>query len=162
MIPTEPQLRRPLPAILWNALTGVTLASTLCACGLITLVFFNPQSSLNPFPPPTRTPWAGALPTEPVGALGAPTLPPTWTATPPGWVGATPTAAATVDLSLATATPVTLAPLAPTTAAPAAATPTLAGTATQTERAIPATPTATPEASGYEGPIATLPPSGYP
>ncbi len=65
-------------ALLWNVLTVVMLVVALCVGGVYLMIFINPNSGLNPFPPP-------ALPE--VAQLPSPTptpknlLPPTWTAT---------------------------------------------------------------------------------
>ena len=65
-------------AMIWNILSVLVLLTTLCVGGTYLVIFLNPQSSLNPFPPPT-------LPV--LAPTGTPTvravLPPTWTPTPP-------------------------------------------------------------------------------
>jgi len=65
-------------AMIWNILSVLVLLTTLCVGGTFLVIFINPQSGLNPFPPPT-------LPV--IAPTGTPTvravLPPTWTPTPP-------------------------------------------------------------------------------
>ncbi len=61
-----------------NLLTAVSLLSALCLTTGFVVIFQNPYSFLNPFPPPTlATPLA--LPTASPTSIMA--LPPTWTAT---------------------------------------------------------------------------------
>lgn len=40
----------------WNILTIIVLVSLLCVVSYFTIIFFNPNSILNPFPPPTLFP----------------------------------------------------------------------------------------------------------
>lgn len=153
---TQPDRSGP-PAIVWNTLTGVLLASTLCACAYITLVFFNPRTALNPFPPPTRTPWPTPViaSSTPAGARVAPTLPPARTATVEGAAGGM-----GGGLEVASSTPAILPTTAPATPAPVQATPlpsstlaasaaTVTATATPSLTPTPAGPTST--AAGTEG-----------
>lgn len=63
--------------LVWNILTVLVLLGVVCVAGYILMVFANPRSSLNPFPPIV-------LPTEAVLPTATPTkiqLPPTWTPT---------------------------------------------------------------------------------
>ena len=66
-------------AIIWNILTVVVVGMTICLCIGFGTLLINPQSSLNPFPPPTR-------PVEAEFPTATPTpksvLPPTWTPAP--------------------------------------------------------------------------------
>jgi len=70
---------------LWNILAVVMLLLTLAAAGYVGLIFINPNSPLNPFPPGTAQPTVTLIPT--LDLIG-PTatirnqLPPTWTPTP--------------------------------------------------------------------------------
>ena len=67
-------------ALVWNILTVVVLLTALCLVGLFLMIFLNPQSSLNPYPPaalPTLIPTNTVTPTSSV------LLPATWTPTPP-------------------------------------------------------------------------------
>ena len=63
-------------ALILNIITVVVLLLTLCAGTVFLTIFINPQSGLNPFPPPTLPPTV-APPTEtPAAGLR---LPPTYT-----------------------------------------------------------------------------------
>jgi hypothetical protein len=67
-------------ALIWNILSVVVLGSALCVGFVFLMIFINPQSNLNPFPPPTLPVLAPTItPTSTLRAL----LPPTWTPTPP-------------------------------------------------------------------------------
>jgi len=69
------QLRGPL---LWNILTVVALVGVLCLGGYFLSILVNPQSALNPFPPPS-VPTRLEFPTPTI----TPLLPPaTWTPSP--------------------------------------------------------------------------------
>lgn len=66
-------------AVLWNLFTVLTLLAVMIVAGVFLMIFINPRSSLNPFPPaslpvsfemPTATPTLRSL------------LPPTWTPLP--------------------------------------------------------------------------------
>ena len=63
-----------------NILTILVLLTTLCVGGIFLMIFLNPQSSLNPFPPPTIP---SLIPTATVIPTSSVKLPPTWTPTPP-------------------------------------------------------------------------------
>ena len=41
-------------ALVWNVLTGIVLLVTFCLAGIFLMLLVNPNSSLNPFPPPTE------------------------------------------------------------------------------------------------------------
>jgi hypothetical protein len=41
-------------AVVWNVLTILVLLITLCLAAVIMMLFINPNSSFNPFPPPTE------------------------------------------------------------------------------------------------------------
>ena len=66
-------------AVIWNILTVIVVLMTLCVCIGVGLLLINPQSSINPFPPPT-------MPVEAEFPTATPTpksvLPPTWTPAP--------------------------------------------------------------------------------
>lgn len=67
-------------AIIWNILSVLVLLTALCVGGTFLMIFLNPQSGLNPFPPPTLPVLVPtSTPTTTLRAL----LPPTWTPTPP-------------------------------------------------------------------------------
>lgn len=84
--------------IIWNSLTGLVLIATAAMLGVILLVFANPQSSINPYPPPT-------LPALVVLSTSTATpvrLPATWTPAPKPTETPRPSITATVE---STATP---------------------------------------------------------
>lgn len=70
---------RKTSGLVWNILTVLVLLSTLCVGGIFVSIFLNPNSAINPFPPPV-------LPTQITPPTPTPTsrsiLPPTWTPTP--------------------------------------------------------------------------------
>jgi hypothetical protein len=72
--------------IVWNILTILTLLAVVCVTSLTLMIYTQPYSALNPFPPPTLLP-AIVLPTATSTSIVI--LPPTWTAT--NTVVATPT-----------------------------------------------------------------------
>jgi len=97
--------------LLWNTLTAILIIGCVLAAGYFAILFANPASSLNPFPPPTlpaviqlststptlvRLPatWT-PVPTDTLAPTSAPTL--EATVTLPG--GATPAPSATVNNS---------------------------------------------------------------
>ena len=88
-------------ALIWNILTVVIVLMTLCVCVGVGLLLINPQSSINPYPPPTK-------PVEAEFPTATPTpksvLPPTWTPAP---------------TLIATPTPIPTNTLAPTNTVPA-------------------------------------------
>ncbi len=67
-------------AMVLNILTVLVLLTAFCAGGIFLMIFLNPQSSLNPFPPPTMP---ALIPTATVIPTSGVQLPPTWTPTPP-------------------------------------------------------------------------------
>lgn len=69
---------RKISPTLWNCLTVVTLLTVICVVGVFFMIFINPSSGLNPFPPATL-PVAIALPT--ITPTPRQVLPPTWTPT---------------------------------------------------------------------------------
>jgi hypothetical protein len=105
----EDQPTRSRQSLIWNILTGLALLGVLCVAGLFILIFTNPYSRYNPFPPPSL-PVAMALPTA------TPTLrsllPPTWTptATLPPTATHTPTPTATLPPTATAFTLVTPSP----------------------------------------------------
>ncbi len=64
--------------VIWNILTVVVLLTTLCIGTFFLMVFINPYSGLNPFPPPTLPPTIEF----PTPTNTPKQLPPTWTPTP--------------------------------------------------------------------------------
>jgi hypothetical protein len=66
-------------ALIWNILTVVVVLMTVCLCVGFGLLLINPQTSINPYPPPT-------MPVEAEFPTATPTpksvLPPTWTPAP--------------------------------------------------------------------------------
>jgi hypothetical protein len=105
----QPPSKKRSSGLIWNILTVIVLFSIFCVVAVFFLIFMDPQSSLNPFPPPTLYPSV-----VPATATVTPrvTLVPTWTATNiPVEVIATPLATRT---PLITNTPVTVATSEPT------------------------------------------------
>jgi hypothetical protein len=74
----EPHNRKGNSETVWNVLTILVLVALLCVVSFFVLIFINPNSSLNPFPPPTFNP-ASATATFTVTPLF--TLVPSWTPT---------------------------------------------------------------------------------
>ena len=74
----EPPRTRRSPGMVWNVLTILVLVVALCVGAVFLLIFINPESSLNPFPPPTLVPMP-ELPTATVTPRF--TLQPSWTPT---------------------------------------------------------------------------------
>lgn len=75
--PTKPPSS--ISALVFNTLTLLILVGVVCVALASVHIYFNPQSSINPFPPPTQpTPlqFPTATPTPPN------VLPPTWTPAP--------------------------------------------------------------------------------
>ncbi len=64
----------------WNILTMLVGVALLCVLSYYALIFLNPNSSLNPFPPPTINP---ALYTPTASVTPRYTLVPSWTPTKP-------------------------------------------------------------------------------
>jgi hypothetical protein len=75
----SPQPARKASALVFNVLTVVILITTICLAGVFISIFINPNSGLNPFPPPTL-PVAISLPSA-TPTFGV-SLPPTWTPVP--------------------------------------------------------------------------------
>jgi hypothetical protein len=151
-----------LPPALWHSLTALTFGLTACACVSMTWVFFDPRTPLNPFPPPTATPWPTATHpiASPTPAIAAPTLPPEWTPTAEGGIGGAGLRPGVDIPTVATQpAPETLVP------APTTATSRPTGAATATSTTTPAPPSETPAGGGYPypgQPATTTPGSGYP
>lgn len=74
-------------ALIWNIFTVVVVLMTVCLCAVFGMLLINPQSTINPFPPPT-------LPVEAEIPTSTPTprsvLPPTWTPAPTSAASETP------------------------------------------------------------------------
>jgi hypothetical protein len=97
---------RNIPAVVWNILTILVLILVLFVAGVFLLIFINPNTGLNPFPPPTL-PAAIALPTLTPTPRGV--LPATWTPEPTLEPSQTPTPRPTAT-ALPTETPFSLFP----------------------------------------------------
>jgi hypothetical protein len=67
-------------ALVLNILTVLILLAALLVGSFFLIIFLNPQSSINPFPPPTLP---ALIPTSTVTPTSAVQLPATWTPTPP-------------------------------------------------------------------------------
>ena len=63
-------------AAVWNILTILILLTALCVGGVFLMIFLNPESSLNPFPPPSVPTLMPVNTSTPTSAVQ---LPPTWT-----------------------------------------------------------------------------------
>jgi hypothetical protein len=103
----EEKPRRPMGAVIWSLLSVALLLGVACVAFVFVIIFTNPYTSLNPFPPPTATIAVEMITPTSTGALY--TLPPTWTATivPTGTTAPTATPTSTLP---PTPTPVTLTP----------------------------------------------------
>lgn len=66
------------PSLIWNILTGLLLIGTLAVGLIFLMIFFNPQSGLNPLPPTTMP---ALVPTFTASPTPKEVLPPTWTPT---------------------------------------------------------------------------------
>jgi hypothetical protein len=73
-----PQRRKKTVGRVWNVLTVLVLVTLLCVVSVFILIFINPNSSLNPFPPSTMNP---ALATATATVTPRFTLVPSWTPT---------------------------------------------------------------------------------
>jgi hypothetical protein len=71
--------KRRSSGVLWNLLTVLVLVGAVCVVSYFVMIFVNPQSALNPFPPPTLPPMM-VLPTSTPTSIAQ--LPPTWTPEP--------------------------------------------------------------------------------
>ncbi len=129
-MPPKPSHKR--FAALYDAITVFFVALTVGVLALMVLIVHDPQTPLNPFPPPTLLP-----------IVELPTLTPSATVTPTASATATPTATATAT---ATATP------------SASPTPTASATPTATPTQVIAGGAATP----LNPPPQTLPPAVLP
>jgi hypothetical protein len=65
-------------ALVWNVLTIIVLLITLCLAAVVLMLFVNPQSSFNPFPPPTEV---VMLPTPTPSHTPRVVFQPSWTPT---------------------------------------------------------------------------------
>ena len=74
----EPHRRKRRSGTVWNVLTILVLVTLLCVVSFFVLIFINPNSGLNPFPPPTFNP---AEATATVTVTPRFTLVPSWTPT---------------------------------------------------------------------------------
>lgn len=63
---------------IWDILAIVLIAAALIIGAVILVIFVNPDSSVNPFPPPTLPPTV-VIPTSTATLVS---LPPTWTPVP--------------------------------------------------------------------------------
>jgi hypothetical protein len=75
----QPRPARKASNVIWNVLTILVLVSAVCLAGGFLIIFLNPNSSLNPFPPPLL-PDVLAMPTA--SPTPRSVLPPTWTPAP--------------------------------------------------------------------------------
>lgn len=102
----EPPVRK-TTTVVWSCLTVLVLLAVLAVVCVFLVLFTNPYSAFNPFPPPTQALPVG-LPTEtPTQAMI--TLPPSWTPIPSATLPSTETPTPTETLP-ATPTPITLTP----------------------------------------------------
>lgn len=67
--------------LIFNLMTVLVLLATLLSAGVYGILFINPNAGFNPFPPPTL-PSVAQFPTA-TNTSEFPTLPATWTLTPP-------------------------------------------------------------------------------
>jgi hypothetical protein len=95
---------RNISALIWNLMTGFVLFGVVLIGVLALVIFINPQTGINPFPPPTL-PALASFPT--VTPTARSILPPTWTPTATLEPTATNTPRPT-STSLVTETPVLL------------------------------------------------------
>ncbi len=78
-VKNPPRQKKPAARV-WNILTILILIALFCVLSYFILIFLNPNSSLNPFPPPTLNP---ALYTLTPSVTPRFTLVPSWTPTNP-------------------------------------------------------------------------------
>jgi hypothetical protein len=76
--PPSPKRKRKSSSLVWNVLTILVLVTTLCVASVFFLIYVDPHSNINPFPPPTLFP-SPAAPTITVTPRF--TLVPSWTPT---------------------------------------------------------------------------------
>ena len=69
---------RNVSALIWNLMTALVLLGVVLVAVVAAMIFFNPQTGINPFPPPTL-PALASFPTSTPTARSI--LPPTWTPT---------------------------------------------------------------------------------
>jgi hypothetical protein len=106
--------RQSRTGLIWGILTILTLVCVFCVGGVSLVIFVNPNSALNPFPPPTM-PSLAHFPTEtPTDVVFI--LPATWTVTSTSAPSPTQTSIPT-DTQQPTPTPITITP-SPTITAP--------------------------------------------
>jgi hypothetical protein len=74
----EPPRRKRSSGLVWNILTVLILVALICVVTIFLIIFIDPNSNLNPFPPPTLIP-SIAAPTASVTLRF--TLVPSWTPT---------------------------------------------------------------------------------
>ena len=118
----EPRSSRNVSSIIWNVLTVLVLLVVLCVAMVFLMIFIDPQSSVNPLPPPTMRvglsfPTATATPRLQLPATWtpSPTIPATATFTPEPSFTPAPTE---TPFSLFTASPTISAAAGATGAAP--------------------------------------------
>ncbi len=49
----ESDRRKKSPSLIWNVLTILVLVTMVCIVSVFFLIYVNPYSGINPFPPPT-------------------------------------------------------------------------------------------------------------
>jgi hypothetical protein len=74
----KPSRKKRPTGLVWNVLTILILVSILCIVSVFILIFIDPNSNLNPFPPPTLNP---AYATATITVTPRFTLVPSWTPT---------------------------------------------------------------------------------
>jgi heme/copper-type cytochrome/quinol oxidase subunit 2 len=74
----EPPRRKRPKGLVWNVLTILVLLTTVCVVTVFFLIYIDPNSNLNPFPPPTFNP---AFATATFTVIPRFTLVPSWTPT---------------------------------------------------------------------------------
>ncbi|MBG7609313.1 MAG: hypothetical protein IZT55_00465 [Anaerolineae bacterium] len=75
-IDEEPIKKKRSPGIVWNVLTTLVILSVLCVVVVFLTIYTNPNSSINPYPPPTM-PVVMVMPT--ITPTPRQRLPATWT-----------------------------------------------------------------------------------
>ncbi len=96
----DPEPKFPDREMIWNLGTALILIAILVVAVFTLLIYLNPQSELNPLPPPTM-PARLELPTA---TSTGPVMPPTWTPT----IEPTPTSTATPEPTITLAPDVTI------------------------------------------------------